>query len=144
MKGKSSWNIRYVITTSGYRPPFPFILRSDRVLLSSELGNTHARPWKHGLETCCYLAYKLRYTLCHIYFRLQATIFYFCLTLWSNRVLISPFVLLDSENIGIAIVIWLLSCILAEIRATAFWKPPFWISYFRFLTFSWSSPEWHQ
>ena len=62
-----------------------------------------------ALEFCCCHVYKLRYTLFHVYFRLQAAIFDLPLTLTSDSMCNSPAVLLDPENMGLGVGISLLS-----------------------------------
>jgi len=46
----------------------------------------------------------------------------------------SSYVLPDPRNMGVAVGISLLSCVSAEICATEFSKPPYWISDFRLST----------
>jgi hypothetical protein len=60
--------------------------------------------------------YKLGYTLLHIHFRLMAAIFDFILPLASHSICACPIVLLDPENVGIAVEISLLSGLEAEIH----------------------------
>ena len=50
----------------------------------------------------------------------------------SGSLLTGIIVLPDQENMGIAVGILLLSCIIAEIRVTTLFQPPSWISDFRF------------
>ena len=69
-----------------------------------------------------------------MYFRLMAAIFDFQHTQTSGRIPINLFVLLDLENVGIAVGIVLLSCVEAEIRFTDFTESPSWIYNFRGLT----------
>jgi len=52
------------------------------------------------LEFRCYHAYKLKYMLFHIHFRLQAAIFDTLLTLTYESVRTSPTVFLDLKNGG--------------------------------------------
>ena len=67
------------------------------------------------LEFRCYRIWKLRYTLCHIYFRLQATVFEFSEIHTSDSSRSSLIMYFDPENMAIAVGISLLSCIRAEI-----------------------------
>ena len=63
------------------------------------------------------------YTLCHFYFRLQATIFDFRHTQTSDSILTRLSLLRNSENMGITVEISLLSCIKAEIYVMSFLLP---------------------
>ena len=51
----------------------------------------------------------------------------FTLPVWSHSTLMSPNGELDSENIGIAVGISLISCLEVEIYAFEVWRPPSWI-----------------
>jgi hypothetical protein len=55
----------------------------------------------------------------------------------SHSIRTSLLVLLDPENMGVAVVISLISCVSAEIYVTAFLEQPSWISDFRLLTYFW-------
>jgi len=65
----------------------------------------------------------------------MANIFDFQLAQTQNCIPSSLSVLPEPENVGVAVGIYLLSCVFAEICATEFSKPPSWISDFRLLPF---------
>jgi len=99
----TSWDIRYSIFTSGYRPSyFSFISHSPRhgVFRTVQSCCLTSKTYVFPLEFRCYLAYKLRYMLFHIHFRLQAAIFDILLTLTLESVRTSPTVLLNLKNGG--------------------------------------------
>ena len=77
------------------------------------------KTWVLPLEHLYHHAYKPRYTLFPMHFRLLAAIFDFWHTRTSDCLPNSLSVLLDPENTGIAIGISLLSCI-RELRYTLF------------------------
>ena len=56
----------------------------------------------------------------------------FPLPVWSHSFLVSLTGELDPENIGIAVGVSLISCLEAEIHAIEVFKPPSWITHFRF------------
>ena len=62
-------------------------------------------------DFCCYDVCEQRCTLCHIYTRLQATIYDFTYILTSDRVITNLDVLRDPKNMGISVGILVLSCI---------------------------------
>jgi len=63
----------------------------------------------------------------------MAVIFDFQHAQTKNCIPSSLFMLLDPDNMGVAVGIVLLSCVYAEICATKFSKPPSWISNFAYL-----------
>ena len=63
---------------------------------------------------------------------LQAVILEFPLPVRTCKVLHGPFELLDLKNVGTDFDIVFLSCLQAEIWVFPVWRPPSWISHFRF------------
>jgi len=64
-----------------------------------------------------------RYALFQMHFRFKVAIFDFSLTPTNGSVQISPIVLLDIKNIGIADRIVLLSCVQAELYVVSYLVP---------------------
>jgi hypothetical protein len=89
-------------------------------MLSNTSENIHTLPVrvaqsrKHGLlfESRCYPIYhRLRFTLLHLYFKFKAAMFDLPVTPMSESIQTILIVLLDPENVGLAVGASLLSCI---------------------------------
>ena len=89
------------------------------------------KTWVYKLEFRCSHVNELRYTLFFIYFQLMTAIFDFQITQTSDSFPISFSVLLDPENLGIAIRRVFLSCLQGEIWILPPWRLPSWNSHFR-------------
>jgi len=76
---------------------------------------SRTRDWLPPFLILRGLWYKVRYMLFYIYSRFQAAIFDVSLIPTNGSVYISPVVLLDTENIGIAVGILLQACVQVEI-----------------------------
>ena len=77
----------------------------------------------YALESSCYLIYKLRNKLLHVYFRLMAAIFDLPVIPTSESIHNSPTVLLDPENVEVAVGISLISYMQADLYVVAYVLP---------------------
>ena len=72
------YQLRYALctTTSVYRPTFLNSHKCTRRAVSAVVQSCSRTPktWVQLLDFCCYRIQKLRFTLCHFYFRLKAAV----------------------------------------------------------------------